>query len=811
MKRTLSFLLVFLLSAQCSVGSVAGDLSLLTDAGQTDSLDRPLVLFSELNDGSVLTVDNEGNVSLNAFTNGVLSTQWSVLLEVEANNARIDAAQELVTVAHDQGVYVVQMSTQSVYWNVSSVDRVDDAVIDNEGELWLAFFAGKRRADQYDTTGYTGISSTTISAGISSLEILNDGRLVMASYDKKIYVHATDGSLSTTLTEPNGIVSYMEQTDNSTLLAGTTGGTIYHYEIDTWTASSLGLGHTKQTTLLEAHNGMYIAGSKQGKVAFIDQSNLTVIESFSASGDIIAVVPEYTGQFFAVGALPSETKIRYFDLDSDLDGVNDLNDAFPNDPTQTTDSDDDGYGDDPNGNQPDAFPNEPTQWADSDGDGYGDNIGGENADLFPSNPDQWSDADGDGYGDNTNGQDGDVYPEEATQWADTDRDGYGDNPEGYKPDMCPTVNAFSSIDRYGCPDSDLDGYSNPDENWTVENGAAALPNNPTQWLDGDGDGYGDAADGERPDACPWEFGTSTKAVETDSNATNGYTALPRFGCLDEDGDGWADRTESPLMEIDPNEHFDGDGDGVGSNSDYDDTRGFIKTEQDHCLNNKNDTSEACMGWNDPAYQAYLSSVEEGTLVLGYNAWNTTTSEGNGAQTTGAVDDDTLNQVIMVGIAAFVILTALILAVAFVVNRRKAAADSKQYGGVRPGASSNASKEALEGREGLSADGGIISDAAWDDDVAQLQFDQPSDGFADMAIKSEDAGGEPSSMAYEEESMESIAGVPTTTSTETEPGADSVPQKPTEAPPLPEGGLPEGWTMDQWQWYGHEWLAKYGKN
>ena len=41
----------------------------------------------------------------------------------------------------------------------------------------------------------------------------------------------------------------------------------------------------------------------------------------------------------------------------------------------------------------------------------------------------------------------------------------------------------------------------------------------------------------------------------------------------------------------------------------------------------------------------------------------------------------------------------------------------------------------------------------------------------MAIKSEDAGGEPSSMAYEEESMEDIAGVPTTTSTES-PEADS---------------------------------------
>ena len=27
----------------------------------------------------------------------------------------------------------------------------------------------------------------------------------------------------------------------------------------------------------------------------------------------------------------------------------------------------------------------------------------------------------------------------------------------------------------------------------------------------------------------------------------------------------------------------------------------------------------------------------------------------------------------------------------------------------------------------------------------------------------------------------------------------------EAPPLPATGLPEGWTMEQWQWYGHQWL------
>ena len=33
--------------------------------------------------------------------------------------------------------------------------------------------------------------------------------------------------------------------------------------------------------------------------------------------------------------------------------------------------------------------------------------------------------------------------------------------------------------------------------------------------------------------------------------------------------------------------------------------------------------------------------------------------------------------------------------------------------------------------------------------------------------------------------------------------------PQQAPPLPPGGLPAGWTMEQWQHYGHEWLKRQG--
>ncbi len=808
MNRALALLVVFMLSGQAVVlANASENLSTLTDAGQTDELDRPLVLWSVLNTGQVLTVDNQGNISVNAVSNGVLSTQSTVFLNVAANKARVDQSQELVTVAHQTGAYVVQLSTQTVLRNITTTDPVNDAVLDGEGDLWLMFSAGKRRADEYDATGLTGVTSTTVSAGISAFEILSDGRLVLASYDKKIYVNSPDGQLINTLNEPNGIVSQVHMVDNHTMLAGTTGGTVYAYDTDTWAVDSLSLGHTKQTTSLSTSWNMYVVGSKQGKVAFIDATNFTLLESFTASGDVIGILQSFTGQFYAVGTTPDTTKVRYFDLDSDGDGINDRNDAFPNDATQTEDSDDDGYGDNPDGTDADAFPNDPSQWADVDGDGYGDNVAGTNPDLFPNNAEQWADTDGDGYGDNSNGLDGDVFPEEPTQWADQDRDGYGDNPDGFKPDACPSVNAFSTLDRYGCPDKDLDGYSDADEDWTVEDGADALPNNPTQWLDGDGDGYGDASDGQEPDACPWEYGTSTQAVSINANSSSGFVSVPSFGCIDEDGDGWVDRTESPLMDADPNEHFDGDGDGVGYNSDYDDTKAFIQTEQDHCLNEKNDTSEACQGWNNPAYQAYVNGLGENETVLGFYAWNTSQQEEPAGNTPLDVDEDILQQVIVVGLAAFGGLTTVILLIAFLMKKRSSATTSKEYGGIDPSLSGNASKEALEGRGGLSAAGGVISDASWDDDVEQLTFDD-SDGFADMDIKADDAPVEATAMTYEEESIESIAGMPVQSTAEVE---QTGPEMPAEAPPLPEGGLPDGWTMDQWRWYGHEWLAKYGKN
>ena len=125
-------------------------------------------------------------------------------------------------------------------------------------------------------------------------------------------------------------------------------------------------------------------------------------------------------------------------VDSDGDGVPDVNDAFPWNPTESVDSDGDGLGDniDSNGSNGSAGP-----VVDSDGDGVPDVN-----DAFPWNPTESVDSDGDGLGDNSdsNGSNGsagpvvdsdgdgvpdvnDAFPWNPTESVDSDGDGLGDN------------------------------------------------------------------------------------------------------------------------------------------------------------------------------------------------------------------------------------------------------------------------------------------------------------------------------------------------------------------------------------------------
>ena len=191
-----------------------------------------------------------------------------------------------------------------------------------------------------------------------------------------------------------------------------------------------------------------------------------------------------------VGCGPSER-------DNDSDGIMDDLDLCPNTPLEhaaiirpngcaEVESDDDGDGvmnpdDGPDG----VFSDDPTQSADSDGDGYGDNSSGTDGDACPNRHGTSSedrrgcpDEDGDGYSDPESGwgpeHGADAWKVEPTQWSDADGDGFYDNydnpawtatrEEGWPGqyvsgarlgDKCPLVASENSYPDPGCPPEDV--------------------------------------------------------------------------------------------------------------------------------------------------------------------------------------------------------------------------------------------------------------------------------------------------------------------------------------------------------------------
>jgi len=189
------------------------------------------------------------------------------------------------------------------------------------------------------------------------------------------------------------------------------------------------------------------------------------------------------------------------DVDSDGDGVIDTSDAFPNDPTEWRDTDDDGIGDatDPDidgdgvDNASDAFPQDPLWSVDADEDGIGDA-----SDLFPADAGFAYDLDGDGIGDfaddDTDG-DGvldtdDAFPGDPAFSSDVDRDGIPDAndadndndgiPDAEDPapqdanDPVITFNAFDPFNTNVYKSPLPDGFATPDGAvaWTAATGAA---------------------------------------------------------------------------------------------------------------------------------------------------------------------------------------------------------------------------------------------------------------------------------------------------------------------------------------------------
>ena len=805
MKGRAAFLCLTLLSSFIIASPLASATNNLVETGVTFQGKEEFVFIHVLEDNTVLLLNSVGEISVNTHTQGTLTPLWSFNLGLTSSYAKLDPGEKLLAIIHESGFLTFSLDDKNIELNTTLSSIPDSIDWDQDGDLWVAYNSGLRRAKEYSNGVPTNQQTGSITSGFLCFEILDNGNLVFGGFDAKVHVYDDIGNLVSRYSEPNTYITTLYETNDGILIAGSGTGKLHIYDVNnSWAHTLLDISSSQISNIQSFDNSLYAVFDGDSNVYFIDKSTYSVIDSFQTPIDSLFALKEPTGQISILFNGDNQGKIMYYDLDGDGDGYSDSSDQFPADPTQYIDSDGDGYGDNLTGNNPDIFPQNDEQYLDSDGDGYGDNPEGQQGDAFPLNSEQWIDSDGDGYGDNSNGFMGDKFVSEPSQWNDTDSDGYGDNSDGILPDSCPDVAGFSTEDRFGCIDSDLDYFSDPDDQWSIEDGADALPSDGTQWKDVDGDGFGDnPSPANNPDSCPLVPGNSSKEVRIDG------MIIDKYGCLDTDGDSYEDASDE--FPTDPTEWYDSDGDGVGANIDYDDTELLISTEQDYCRVSGNQ-STACDSWNDLDYQDYLSRDKSPTETdLSYSAWlanEQAKSSSANEETLGS----TIKDVAVIGGAIFAVTTVLILLASFVMKKQKLKKLVKRYGVPFEPKESSATQEALEDSAGLSAVGGVDSDDGWDDDVDEMDFSSSDDEqeiIEENKISAEEL--------YDSESdISEIAGIEISAdeTSEAEVSAmledeGSKQEKPSNAPPLPASGLPEGWTMDQWEWYGHEWLSKYG--
>ena len=819
MRKVIAVLLVALLIPAMPV--VDADSNLL-EVGVTDTIDGRFIHTSFSSSSTLLTLTTSGNLSEHFWGSGELITQWSIELNTTANSATPDATGIQVAVAHTGGVYIVNTGLRIVTMQYNTSNSVDYVVWDSEGDLWFGFYGGERNAKEYDSSSPTGQSTEAHNTAMTAMTIISEDRIVTGGRDNLVKVTTQSGVLAKSLSDFSSYPTKIINDGNGSIIVGCSNGDLFRYDFTDWSKEEISISSAQSIISITIEdNGDILVGTQNGKLHVIDDSTFTEVEDFASAGRVILGTYGDSGELYIISTFSTSSKIRLYDLDSDGDGVTDGMDDFPYDSTQTEDTDGDGYGDNPDGNYSDEFPDDETQWMDTDGDGYGDNPDGNDSDAFPENPDQWMDSDGDDYGDNMNAPGGDRFPDDSTQWADSDFDGFGDNSDGNNGDNCPSVNGFSTIDRKGCKDSDGDGYSDPSDNWDLADGADFSIYDTTQWSDSDGDGYGDNLQGNNPDTCPLEWGNSTSTyipeIAEDGSLTLTYVVQEWFGCIDSDGDGFYDLGDD--LPNDARDYIDSDGDEVGESQDYNDSNKQIQTKEDHCAYDITDASEMCLGIRDVDYQNYVSEKESaGENPKDYYAWqNSLESEEAEAESSNQYIDKTKEILPFLGVG-FVAIVAVLLIFAGIGRARRRKALVKTYGvPFVPDDENSAEAEALEGKAGLSASGGVDSDKYWDDDVEPMAVgDDGNDlgtGFDDIDIKGDGEVSETSEVMEESASLEELAGIPEeSSSSDTEEvvqdqGAQTAPP---EAPPLPAEGLPEGWTMDQWKWYGAEWLARQGK-
>jgi len=373
---------------------------------------------------------------------------------------------------------------------------------------------------------------------------------------------------------------------------------------------------------------------------------------------------------------------------------------------------------------------------------------------FDSNP--MTDNDGDGC-------------EDATEDSDDDNDGYPDDI-----DDCPLESGSSFNDLTGCLDTDYDGYTDSQD---------AFPLDTSQWADTDNDGYGDEVRGTDGDYCPNIAGTSTK---------------DRIGCIDSDGDGWSNPDSVWSINLggdafpdDATQHFDGDQDGYGDNAEGNQPDscpsvfGTSNMDLFGCRDSDGD------GWSDAA-DAFNNDATQ---------WSDQDGDGYGDETVGNLPDSCPTEF--------------------------GNSTITRYGCVDSdgdGLDDELDAFPLDASETIDTDGDGVGDNidAYPQDSTKSVLeseDESSTNIVNIAIiigvilalvvvfvlfatrKKQPEADLPVMGMDATQAMFNPQPLPLQQPVVAPAPQPAAPQ----GPPLPADGLPPGWTMEQWAWYGEDYL------
>jgi hypothetical protein len=234
----------------------------------------------------------------------------------------------------------------------------------------------------------------------------------------------------------------------------------------------------------------------------------------------------------------------------------------------------------------------------------------------------------------------------------------------------------------------------------------------------------------------------------------------------------------------------------------------VQTLADHCEKHPDDFS-ACEEAYDP----------------NANIDNLTKPAESGADTMGMVKDFAIWALVIVGGmgAALFLLVGSIKMIGTAAAKRKPDAQYTHQDATRE-------LDAWESGDSFQARGGIDDQKGWGDEpVGEGEDSADLDDLFAMAeeLADDSTAGEvidPDTATEEVADVETPADTPTSPESEPEPEPESASETPPEpepaatgqvapdeAPELPPGGLPEGWTAEQWRWYGHQWLESHGEN